>query len=59
MPDYRDIGVRAFKTFVQAFLAVVAVGVVSVTDFNALKALIIAGVAAGISATMNFIKDTM
>lgn len=59
MVDYRDLGVRAFKTFVQAFLAVVAVGVVSVSDFTALKALLVAGVAAGISAAMNFVKDTM
>lgn len=50
-----DIVVRAFKTFVQAFLATVAVGVVGVNDLNAAKALAVAGVAAGLSAAWNAI----
>lgn len=48
-----DILVRAIKTFVQAFLAVIATGLLDVTDLNALKALAIAGIAAGISAVSN------
>ena len=50
-----DIAVRALKTFVQAFLAVIAVGVVSVNDFQGAKALLVAAVAAAISATWNSI----
>lgn len=48
-----DILVRAIKTFVQAFLAVIATGLLDVTDLNALKTLAIAGIAAGISAVSN------
>jgi hypothetical protein len=53
-----DVVVRAIKTFVQAFLAVVAVGVVGVNDINTAKALAVAGVSAGISAVWNFILAT-
>lgn len=53
-----DVVVRAIKTFVQAFLAVVAVGVVGVNDVNTAKALAVAGVSAGISAVWNFILAT-
>lgn len=54
-----DIAIRALKTFVQAFLSVFALGIVNVTSLDALQALAIAGVAAGISALQNFIKDTL
>jgi hypothetical protein len=54
-----DILVRAVKTFLQAFLSVVALGIVNVTSLDAAQALAIAGVAAGISALQNFIRDTM
>ena len=57
--DYKDIIVRAVKTFVQAFLAVLAVGIVSVDSFEALTALLVAGVAAGISALQNWVKETL
>ena len=57
--DYKDILVRAVKTFVQAFLAVLAVGIVSVDSFEALTALVVAGVAAGISALQNWVKETL
>lgn len=53
-----DIVVRALKTFVQTFLATLAVGVATVTDFNGAKALVVAAVAAGISATWNFVVKT-
>lgn len=55
----RDILIRAAKTFLQAFLGVVALGIVNVVDFNSAKALAIAGVAAGISALQNFIAKTV
>lgn len=53
--DSNVLLVRAFKTFVQAFLAAVSVGVVSTTDLSAVKALIIGAIAAGVSAAMNLL----
>jgi hypothetical protein len=53
-----DVIVRALKTFIQSFLAVVAVGVVSVQDVNGAKALVVAAVAAAISAAWNSIVKT-
>lgn len=53
-----DILVRAIKTFVQAFLATVALGLVNVVDLNTAKAVALAGVAAGISAVGNFVLST-
>ena len=50
-----DILVRAVKTFIQAFLATLAVGVSNVTDIHTAQALAIAGVSAGISAVWNFV----
>jgi len=50
-----DVTVRAIKTFVQAFLATVAVGVVGVNSIETAQALAIAGVAAGVSAVWNFV----
>lgn len=57
--DYKDIAVRAFKTFVQSFLAVLAAGVIAVDSIEALLALLVAGLAAGISALQNFVKETL
>ena len=51
----KDIAIRALKTFVQAFLATVAVGVVGVNSIETAQALAIAAVAAGVSATWNFV----
>ena len=47
--------VRALKTFVQAFLAAVSLGIVTTTDVPALKALVVGAKAAGISAVMNLL----
>lgn len=47
--------VRAFKTFIQAFLAAVSVGIVTTTDISALRALIVGAIAAGVSAVMNLV----
>jgi hypothetical protein len=53
----KDVLIRALKTFVQAFLAVITTGLLDITDTNAFKALVIAGVASGISAVWNgFVK---
>lgn len=57
--DYKDIAVRAFKTFVQSFLAVLAAGVIAVDSIEALLALLVAGLAAGISALQNWVKETL
>lgn len=48
-----DVAKRAVKTFIQAFLATVAVGATNVTDIATAKALAIAAVAAAISAVWN------
>lgn len=53
--DSNVLIVRAFKTFVQAFLGAVSLGIVSATDIPAVKALIVGAVAAGISAAMNLL----
>lgn len=53
-----DVAIRALKTFVQTFLATVAVGVTTVADLNGAKALVVAAVAAAISAVWNTIVTT-
>jgi hypothetical protein len=52
-----DIVIRAAKTFVQAFLAVLLAGVLNVTDLASVKALGLAALAAGVSATWNLILN--
>lgn len=47
--------VRAFKTFIQAFLAAVSLGIVTTSNISALRALIVGAIAAGISAAINLI----
>lgn len=54
MVNYYDIFVRAFKTFVQA-----AVAVLLVTDNPFSKAALVAAAAAGVSAVWNFIRETL
>lgn len=55
--DYRDILIRAGKTFLQAFLAVLAAGLAGVTGFDALGNLAFAGLIAGISAVVSFAQN--
>lgn len=45
--------IRALKTFVQAFLGAVLLGLTPVFDIATLKALLLSAVAVGISAVMN------
>lgn len=47
----KDIAVRAAKTFIQAFIASLAVA--TQTDFSNYKAILIAAVSAGVSAAWN------
>jgi len=57
--DFNVLAVRALKTFVQAFAAVLAVSATTVVNLETGKAVLIAAVAAGISAVMNlFIAPT-
>lgn len=51
--------IRAFKTFVQTFLATLGVSALTVVDVATGKAALIAAAAAGVSAVMNlFIQPT-
>lgn len=51
--------IRAFKTFLQAFTAVLLAGLTTTIDGAGWKALIVGALAAGVSATMNlFIKPS-
>lgn len=57
--DANVILIRALKTFVQAFLSVLAVSATTVVNLETGKAVLIAAVAAGFSALMNlFIQPT-
>ena len=51
--DANVLVVRAVKTFLQAFLAALSLGIVTTTDVPAVKALVVGAIAAGISAVMN------
>lgn len=59
--NYKDIAIRALKTFIQAFIPVVATAFATadITDLSNIKAIaysaLISGVAAGISAVWNVI----
>lgn len=51
---WKDIAVRAGKTFLQVFLASVLAGFSGVENFVMLKKLLLSAMAAGISALMNY-----
>lgn len=55
--DYKDIGIRAAKTFVQAFLATLSVGVVGVTNLEDAKLLVVASVTAALAATFSLLQN--
>lgn len=60
--DWKDIGVRALKTFIQAFISSFAIdsffGVTTLDGFKAvLVSILIAATASAISATWNFITN--
>lgn len=59
--NWKDIGIRCLKTFIQGVVAYLAVSV-STTDFTdkeAIKALIIGALASGVSALMNIINNLL
>ena len=56
--NWQDIGIRALKTFAQAFLAVfIAANVVSIGDITI--GLLDTGVAAGLAALASFVQNVL
>ena len=57
----KDILIRALKTFIQGFLGALAVTLLSsdLSNSDVIKSLLIGGIAAGISAVMNLIINSM
>ena len=55
--NYKDIAIRAIKTFIQAFLAVLVIDVVTIKDWATAKPVLIAAVAAGVSAVWNSLSQ--
>ena len=55
MNNWKDIGVRAIKTFIQGFLGALAVTLPSsdLTDMTIVKSILVGAVAGGISCVMN------
>ncbi|MBQ5696163.1 MAG: hypothetical protein IIV48_05860 [Clostridium sp.] len=61
MFDWKDIGIRCLKTFIQGVVAYLTVSI-STTDFTdkeAIKGLIIGTIASGVSALMNIINSLL
>ena len=60
LEKWKDIAVRAFKTFLQAFLASIPVDAALLGGgWNVWRAALLSAAAAGISALMNFILATL
>ena len=59
--NWKDIGIRCLKTFIQGVVAYLAVSI-STTDFTdkeAIKGLIIGAIAGGVSFCMNLINNLL
>lgn len=59
--NWKDIGIRCLKTFIQGVVAYLAVSI-STTDFTdkeAIKGLIIGTIASAVSAVMNLINNLL
>ena len=57
---WKDIAVRAGKTFLQAFLASITVDTAMFTaDSSIWKSVLISAAAAGVSAVMNFVINAL
>ena len=59
--NWKDIGIRCLKTFIQGVVAYLAVSI-STTDFTnkeAVKGLIIGTIASGVSFCMNLINNLL
>lgn len=57
----KDVLIRAFKTFIQGFLAtlIILIKETDLTDENLLKSVLIGALAGGISAVMNLILHAL
>jgi hypothetical protein len=55
--NYKDIAIRAIKTFVQAFLAVLAIDVITIKDWATARPVLVGAVAAGVSAVWNSLNQ--
>lgn len=51
--NYKDIAIRATRTFIQAFLATLSVQVVSIKDWQTARPVLVGAIAAGVSAIWN------
>lgn len=59
--NWKDIGIRCLKTFIQGVVAYLAVSI-STTDFTdkeAVRALIIGTIASAVSAVMNLVNNLL
>lgn len=59
--NWKDIGIRCLKTFIQGVVAYLTVSI-STTDFTdkeAIKGLIIGTIASGVSALMNIVNSLL
>ena len=57
--DYKDLFKRAYKTFIQAFLATFSLGITGIafTDLSALYTLATSAAVAGLAAVFSFIGN--
>ena len=57
--NWKDIGIRCLKTFIQGTVAYLTVSITTTdfTDKEAIKGLIIGTIASGVSALMNIINN--
>ena len=59
--NWKDIGIRCLKTFIQGVVAYLTVSI-STTDFTdkeAIKGLVIGTIASGVSAVMNIVNSLL
>ena len=59
--NWKDIGIRCLKTFIQGVVAYLTVSITTTdfTDKEAIKGLIIGTIASGVSALMNIINSLL
>ena len=59
--NWKDIGIRCLKTFIQGTVAYLTVSITTTdfTDKEAVKGLIIGAIAGGVSAAMNIINNIL
>lgn len=57
--NFKDIGIRALKTFIQGFFGALAITLPAsdFSDMTVIKSLLIGAVAGGVSAVMNLVAN--